>query len=88
MSKLITVDNKIKTYDKKIEVSGDKSISIRWVLFASLGSGISRAKNLLMSEDVIAAINAIRKFGIKVKFRQKYTEIYGKGINGYKYKKK
>ena len=68
--------------------SGDKSISIRWVLFSSLANGISKAKNLLMSEDVFAAINAIKKLGIKVKIKKKNEcKIYGKGINGYKYKK-
>ena len=87
MYKIFTVKKKITDFNKKIKVPGDKSLSIRWVLFASLGSGVSRAKNLLMSEDVIAAINAIRKLGIKVKVKQKYTEIYGKGIQGYKYKK-
>ncbi len=87
MSKLITVDSKIKTYNKKIEVSGDKSISIRWVLFSSLASGISTAKNLLMSEDVIASIKAIKKLGIKVKYSKKSCKIYGKGIDGYQYKK-
>jgi 3-phosphoshikimate 1-carboxyvinyltransferase len=86
MSKLISFDNKIKPYNKKIEVSGDKSISIRWVLFSSLASGISTAKNLLMSEDVIASIKAIQKLGIKVKYTKNSCKIYGKGIDGYQYK--
>ena len=67
MSKVIHINQKIKNFNKKINVSGDKSLSIRWVLFSSLASGISKARNLLMSEDVIAAIKAIKKFGIKVK---------------------
>ena len=48
---------------------------------------VSKAKNLLMSEDVLAAINAIKKLGIKVILKKKECKIYGKGINGYKYKK-
>ncbi len=87
MSNYITVKKKIKTYNKTITVSGDKSLSIRWVLFSSLANGISKAKNLLMSEDVIAAINTIKKLGIKVKFKNNLCEIHGNGINGYKYKK-
>jgi len=86
MSKLISVDSKIKPYNKKIQVSGDKSISIRWVLFSSLASGISTAKNLLMSEDVMASIKAIQKLGIKVKYTKNSCKIYGKGIDGYQYK--
>ena len=61
MSNLVTVQNKIKPFKKIISVDGDKSISIRWVLFASLANGISHAKNLLISEDVLAAIKTIKK---------------------------
>ena len=87
MSNHIILKNKIDRYNKEITVSGDKSISIRWVLFSSLASGISKAKNLLMSEDVLSTINAIKKLGIKVKLTKNICKIYGKGIDGYKYKK-
>ena len=87
MSKSIFVSKRIKNFDKKIFVSGDKSISIRWVLFASIANGVSQAQNLLMSEDVIAAIKAIKKLGIKVHLKNKICKIYGKNINGFKYKK-
>ena len=87
MPNSIIVNKKIKTFNKEITVSGDKSISIRWVLFSSLATGISKAQNLLMSEDVLAAIKAIKKLGIKVKFNKKECKVYGKGINGYEFKK-
>ena len=78
---------RIKNFKKKISVNGDKSISIRWVLFSSLAKGTSTAKNLLLSEDVLAAISAVKKLGIKIKFSKNKCSIFGKGINGYKYKK-
>ena len=81
------VIKKIKKFNKKIIVSGDKSISIRWVLLASLANKSSTAKNLLISEDVVAAIKAIKKLGIKVNFFKNTCTIHGKGIDGYKYKK-
>ena len=87
MSNLIIIKNKIKSFDKKINISGDKSISIRWVLFASLANGVSKAQNLLMSEDVMAAIKAIKKLGIKVSLKKNICKIYGMGINGYQFKK-
>ncbi|WP_435149114.1 3-phosphoshikimate 1-carboxyvinyltransferase [Candidatus Pelagibacter bacterium nBUS_32] len=87
MTKTIIIDKKIKNYNKIINVSGDKSLSIRWVLLSSLADGTSRAKNLLMSEDVTAAIAAIKKLGIKVNLHKNFCEIHGKGINGYNYKK-
>ncbi len=86
MSDFIVLNKKISQFNKTISISGDKSISIRWILFASLGSGISKSKNLLMSEDVLAAINAIKKLGIKVKFNKNECKIYGRGFNGYTYK--
>ena len=81
------IKKKIKKFEKKIIVSGDKSISIRWILFSSLSNGVSQAKNLLMSEDVVAALNAIKKLGIKVKTNKNNCKIYGRGIDGYQYKK-
>ena len=67
MANQIIVENKIKNFNKSISVSGDKSLSIRWVLFSSIASGKSKAYNLLLSDDVIAAINAVKKLGAKVK---------------------
>ena len=67
MTNSLVISKKIKNFNKVIKVSGDKSISIRWVLFASLAKGISKAKNLLMSEDVLAAIKVINLLGIKTK---------------------
>ena len=87
MSNSVVIKNKIKTFNKKISVSGDKSLSIRWILFSSLAEGISKANNLLISEDVIAAIKTIKKLGIKVKIKKNKCKIYGRGVEGYKYKK-
>ena len=36
-------------------MSGDKSLSIRWVLFSSLAKGISKAKNLLIEAFDVSA---------------------------------
>ena len=63
MSKIIIVKKNITPFNKKISVDGDKSLSIRWVLFSSIALGKSKAFNLLLSEDVMAAINAVKKLG-------------------------
>jgi len=88
MKNAIKINKNILPYNKKIIVEGDKSLSIRWVLLASQASGVSKAYNLLMSEDVLAAIESIKKLGIKVKIYKNYCTIYGNGIDGFKYKKK
>lgn len=87
MSNYTKINNKINNFNKTITVSGDKSLSIRWVLFSSMAKGKSKATNLLLSEDVLAAINAVRKLGVNVKLNKKYCTIIGNGPSGYKYKK-
>ena len=40
-----------------------------------------------MSEDVLAALDSIKRLGIKVRIHKRYCEVFGNGINGFKYKK-
>ena len=87
MSNSVIIKDKIAKFNKVISVSGDKSLSIRWVLLSSLAEGVSKAKNLLLSEDVLASIKAIRKLGIKCILSKDECRIYGKGLNGYKCRK-
>ena len=44
MTKIVKLNKKIGSYKKSIIVPGDKSLSIRWVLFASLANGTSKTK--------------------------------------------
>jgi 3-phosphoshikimate 1-carboxyvinyltransferase len=87
MPKPLLIKCKVKKFNKQIQVTGDKSLSIRWVLLASQAIGRSKGYNLLMSEDVLAALKSIKKLGIKIKLNKNYCEIFGKGINGFEYKK-
>ena len=66
MSKILAIKDKIKKFNKQIQVSGDKSLSIRWVLLASQAIGKSTAFNILRSEDVLSTLNCLRKLGVKV----------------------
>ena len=77
MSRIININNKIKSFDKNIVVEGDKSISIRFILLASQAIGTSKAYNLLKSEDVLASINAIKKLGVKVKINKNFCRSQG-----------
>ncbi len=77
----------ISNFNKRISIPGDKSISIRWVLISSIANGVSKAKNLLISEDVLASIQAIKKLGVKVTLKNNFCKIYGVGVKGYRYKK-
>ena len=40
MSNFVEIKNKVSEFKKTISVPGDKSLSIRWVLFASLAKEV------------------------------------------------
>ena len=84
----IIIRNKIQPFKKSILIEGDKSLSIRWALLASQASGKSKSYNLLKSEDVINTLKCLKKLGIKSKMKNTYCEIFGKGLNKFKYKNK
>ena len=88
MKNHIYIKNKIKSFNKKIKVSSDKSISIRSVLLASQALGTSNISNLLESEDVLNALNAIKKLGINYTKKKNTYIIQGYGLNGYDIRKK
>ena len=86
MKKVAYINQKIDSFNSKINIPGDKSLSIRWVLMASQAMGTSVAYNLLKSEDVFNALKAIKKLGINFKINKKNCKIYGKGLNGFSFK--
>ena len=87
MSNFIEFKKKLDSFNKIISIEGDKSLSIRWALLASQALGVSKATNLLKSEDVLSTLICLKKLGTKVKLKKNTCEITGSGINGYKYKK-
>tara|TARA_B100001123_G_scaffold449865_1_gene617198 strand:+ start:1682 stop:3025 length:1344 start_codon:yes stop_codon:yes gene_type:complete len=85
----VLISKKIKKFNKKIKIPGDKSCSIRALLFASQCIGVSKIKNLLESEDVINCINALKKsLGVIIAKKKKIYEVYGNGLGSFKIKKK
>ncbi len=83
MKNIININCKINNFKNKIEVSGDKSISIRCVLLASQALGVSKIYNLLESEDVLNALKSIKRLGIKYKKNKNFYQIYGLGLSGF-----
>ena len=83
MPKHIFINKKISPYNKTIQVSSDKSLSIRTILLASQAVGISKVSNILESEDVLNALKVIKKLGINYKKKNNFYEIHGFGLNGF-----
>ena len=86
MKNFLKIDKKINSFNKKIDVDGDKSISIRWALLASQAKGKSKGYNILKSEDILNTLNCLTKLGVKINLKKEFCEIYGNGLNTYSHK--
>ena len=71
-----------------VELSSDKSLSIRAILFSSIAYGVSTIEINNPGEDAQTSINAIKALGIKVKKIRSNYIILGLGIGYPKNKKK
>ena len=77
----LKIKNKISPFKKNIEIDSDKSISIRSFLIGSICQGVSSAKNVLESEDVLATIKCLRMLGVKIdKKKDGEYLIFGNGL--------
>ncbi len=85
MKNQIKIREIIKPFKNKIEISSDKSLSIRCILLSSIAIGKSKIFNLLDSEDVNNTLTAVKRLGVKLVKRENYVEINGLGINGFKF---
>lgn len=63
-------------------VPGDKSISHRSLIFASLAHGKSKITGLLMGEDVLKTAAALGKMGVTINKSENFWEVSGSGIAG------
>ena len=66
----------------RIVVPGDKSISHRAIMFASLAVGESVIEGLLEGEDVVATIGAMRAMGATIEKRKGVWHVWGVGVGG------
>ena len=87
MGKKIIISSGNNYFKKTISVDGDKSISIRTLLLGSQALGKTVIENILLSEDILHAINCLRKLGIRIYQKKNKCYVCGQGINGFEYKK-
>jgi 3-phosphoshikimate 1-carboxyvinyltransferase len=72
--------NKIEKVEGTLELPGDKSISHRAVMFASMAKGISRIYNLSNGEDVKSSQKCFMKLGAEINNKNKFIGIKGRGF--------
>ena len=87
MKSSIIIRNKISNFKKNLSMPGDKSISIRLILIASLAIGKSKIYNLLESEDVINTLKSMKSLGVNINKIKNYYEINCVSIKGLNLKK-
>ena len=68
----------------KIKIPGDKSISHRALICASISDGTSKISNLQESEDVINTLKSLEQLGVKIVKENESYFIEGKGFKGLK----
>ncbi len=87
MVKKLFINHYYNSFKKTISVDGDKSISIRALLLGSQAYGKTCIENILLSEDIMNSVNCLKKLGVKISLNKKKCIVYGKGLNGFEYKK-
>ena len=87
MERKLYINSDHNSFKKTISVDGDKSISIRTLLLGSQAYGKTDIKNILLSDDIKSSMKCLKKLGIRISLDKKNCSIYGKGLNGFNYKK-
>src|SRR5271170_215445 len=67
-----------------VELPGDKSISHRYAILASLAEGPSEIRNYSSSADCLSTIECMRKLGIQIDLTKDFVRVAGKGLDGLK----
>ncbi len=68
----------------EITVPGDKSMSHRAIMLASLAEGKSEISGFLEGEDCLATIEVFKKMGVNISRREGIFIVEGKGLKGLK----
>ena len=66
----------------EIKIPGDKSISHRAIMFASLAQGTTEVTHFLQGADCLSTISCFQKLGIEIENTADRILIHGKGLRG------
>lgn len=82
MSRSVRIKGRSRV-EGSLSVPGDKSISHRIAMLASVASGSSRVTGMASSADCRATLDCVRKLGIEIEDRGPELVIHGQGLFGY-----
>ena len=72
-----------KLVEGSIQLPGDKSISHRYAILASLAEGASRIHNYSTGADCHSTLNAVRALGIQIEEQGTDVTVHGQGLEGW-----
>ncbi len=75
--------NNINKVNGELELPGDKSISHRAVMFASMAEGKSKIFNISNGEDVFSTRNCFKQLGANIENKGNFVEITGRGFKSF-----
>lgn len=83
--RMIHIEHKINyNLQGTLSVPGDKSISHRAIMLASLAEGKTTIQNFLTGEDCISTLHAFHQMGIPIERQGGEVTVWGKGLKGLK----
>ena len=65
-----------------VSVPGDKSISLRCIMFGSIAYGTTEIHNFLKGADCLATIRCFQSMGINIEETDHTITVHGKGLHG------
>lgn len=73
----------LKPFQTDIRVPGDKSISHRSIMIASIANGVSSIDNFLPGQDCLSTVRCMRQLGVEiVAVSPTSLKVYGRGLQG------
>ncbi|MFA5138575.1 MAG: 3-phosphoshikimate 1-carboxyvinyltransferase [Elusimicrobiota bacterium] len=63
-------------------VPGDKSISLRALLFGAISDGTTRVRGLSLSDSALSMVSCLRMLGARIRLDGDCAEIEGRGLGG------
>lgn len=73
----------LKPFQAVISVPGDKSISHRSIMIASIANGSSSIENFLPGQDCLSTVRCMRQLGVEiVELSPTSLKVYGRGLQG------
>ena len=67
-----------------VRLPGDKSISHRYAMIASVAEGVSVIENYSSGADCQSTLACLRALGIEIEKRDRTVTIHGRGLDGFR----